>query len=240
MQTNTCKDISTKCYRLLICFLVSQLIFLPKVFAEQSLHLNLATQVHDYIDENLRTFSNDQYTIKVKKIDNRIQIKPCPEGYVFDANFSRRSLSKLPVKVRCQSNNWFLYAQADVKQTQTVAVLKNTLSPGTSINANDLELVAVDKASIRGTTFHSLEQLVGARVKRRLRAQSILSDNMLCFVCKGDRIIISAQSKGLSLKVYGIAQQDGVVGDTIQVKNSSTDKLVYAKIASVSEVKIDI
>ncbi len=63
---------------------------------------------------------------------------------------------------------------------------------------------------------------------------------MLCFVCKGDRVTIAAVSGGLSIKVYGIAEEDGVLGDTIQVRNISSDRMVYAKIASTSEVQVAI
>jgi flagella basal body P-ring formation protein FlgA len=63
---------------------------------------------------------------------------------------------------------------------------------------------------------------------------------MLCFVCKGDKVTIMAVSVGLSLKVSGIAQQDGNLGDTIRVQNASSKKIVSATVSSTREVSIQI
>ena len=63
---------------------------------------------------------------------------------------------------------------------------------------------------------------------------------MLCFVCKGDRITISAEVGKMKVKTAGIAQQDGVVGDNIQVLNASSKKTVIARVASVERVVIQL
>ena len=77
-------------------------------------------------------------------------------------------------------------------------------------------------------------------MKRRVTDGQAIQSNMLCFVCKGDRITITAEIAGMEVKTAGIAQQDGVVGDNIKVINSSSQKAVIARVASPEEVVIHL
>ena len=78
------------------------------------------------------------------------------------------------------------------------------------------------------------------RLKYRVREGQPVQSNMLCFVCKGDRITISARAAGMAVKTSGIAQQDGVIGDTIRVENSNSRKTVVAEVASTQEVVVNL
>ncbi|MCP4430982.1 MAG: flagella basal body P-ring formation protein FlgA, partial [Gammaproteobacteria bacterium] len=55
-----------------------------------------------------------------------------------------------------------------------------------------------------------------------------------------DRITISARAAGMAVKTSGIAQQDGVIGDTIRVENSNSRKTVVAEVASTQEVVVNL
>ena len=77
-------------------------------------------------------------------------------------------------------------------------------------------------------------------MKRRATNGQPVQANMLCFICKGDRITITAEVAGMRVKTAGIAQQDGVVGDSIKVINASSQKAVVARVASSEEVVIHL
>jgi flagella basal body P-ring formation protein FlgA len=44
----------------------------------------------------------------------------------------------------------------------------------------------------------------------------------------------------MKVKTSGIARQDGVIGDTIEVVNSSSNKSVIAEVASTQEVVVNL
>ncbi|MGB3724245.1 MAG: flagellar basal body P-ring formation chaperone FlgA [Glaciecola sp.] len=203
-------------------------------------HISLANQVEQYISSNVNASANDDLRINVRPIDKRIEIPHCPSPFQFDANTTNPKQSNVSVKVTCPNTNWYLFTHATVALIQQVVVVKDSLSPGTLLSNSNTKLIEVDRNKLRGSAFSHKEDVVGARIKRRVRAGNIIDDRMLCFVCKGDRVTIAAVSGGLSIKVYGIAEEDGVLGDTIQVRNISSDRMVYAKIASTSEVQVAI
>ncbi|MFT4653967.1 MAG: flagella basal body P-ring formation protein FlgA [Kangiellaceae bacterium] len=212
---------------------------------EGAAHRNLESQLYSFIENTLlASYGNDETSndirIQVRKIDERIHIPFCNTPYEFDSSNSPQQQSNISVKVACSNTNWYLFMHANVVVIETVVVTRDNLSPGSLLSSRNLDLVEMDKNRLRGSTFSSIADVVGARIKRRTRAGNVIDERMLCFICKGDRVTIAAVSSGLSIKVYGIAEEDGVLGDTIQVRNISSDKLVFAKIASTSQVEINI
>jgi flagella basal body P-ring formation protein FlgA len=133
-----------------------------------------------------------------------------------------------------------LFTSVQVEQTKPVVVTSETMSPGSLLTTTNLYVADIPIDRLRGSTYSSTENLVGARLKRRVRPGQIINNGMLCFVCKGDRVTIMAISTGLQLKVSGIAQEDGNLGDTIRVQNTASKKTVSATVASTNEVSIQI
>ena len=205
-------------------------------------HANLENDVYTFIEQSLlnEADSNDNIQIQVREIDSRINIPFCDTPFSFDTSSKPKHQSNMSIKVSCSNTNWYLFMHATVAIIQKVVVSKENLSPGTLLSHRNIEVVDVNKNKLRGSTFTSVDEVLGARIKRRTRSGNIINDRMLCFICKGDRVTIAALSGGLSIKVYGVAEEDGVLGDTIQVRNISSDKLVFAKIASTSQVEINI
>ncbi|MFC4699958.1 flagellar basal body P-ring formation chaperone FlgA [Glaciecola siphonariae] len=208
--------------------------------AQTSNHMMIQVQAEEYVLHNLLDASDADIKVNVREIDERIQIPYCPEGYQFASpNYDSR-LTNISVKVTCPSNQWFLFTHVSIQNLQQVVVTSDTLSPGAMLSSRNMKIADIDKGKIRGSTFSSMSDLAGARIKRRVRPGTILNESMLCFVCKGDRVTISAITGGLSIQVYGIAEEDGTLGETIQVRNTSSDKLVFATVSGTEEVQIKI
>jgi flagella basal body P-ring formation protein FlgA len=56
-------------------------------------------------------------------------------------------------------------------------------------------------------------------------------------VCKGDNVSITSGSKLIAVKTLGIAQQDGILGDTINVTNQRSGKTVRGRVVGVAAVQ---
>lgn len=225
---------------LFTCFFISFSGTAQNASKEHDKHAYLQLAVKNFLVDSMHTDINDDMRVVVRAIDKRIEVVDCPEPYTFITGQLNMQQSNVSVKVECPSKSWYLFTHATVAIIQQVVVVTENLSPGTLLSNRNLDVIEIDKNKLRGTSFSFVEDVAGARVKRRIRAGNIIDDRMLCFVCKGDRVTIAAVIGGLSLKVYGVAEEDGVLGDTIQVRNISSDKLVYGRIASTTEVEIRI
>ncbi|MBU2977917.1 flagellar basal body P-ring formation chaperone FlgA [Alteromonas sp. C1M14] len=214
-----------------------------QVFAQSSDQLR--QQLQEGAEQYLRAaigdrFQNDNVQITVLPIDQRIQIQHCDSGYHYQADEGALSQSYVSVRVSCPSSNWYLFTNGRIARTRTVVVTAGMISPGTVLSAQNLTLSEVDVNLIRHTSYTDLTPLIGARMKRRVRQGQAIQGNMLCFVCKGDRITISANAAGMQVKTAGIAQQDGVIGDNIQVLNASSRKSIIAEVASTQTVIVNL
>lgn len=210
---------------------------------------SLATTLHDKIEQGakayllstLTTDSDDtNIDISVVKVDDRIKIPACPSGFQYHASEEALKQSYISVRVSCNTNDWYVFTSAQVNRTKEIVVTAGAVSPGTVLTSANLTLADVDIRRLRHTAFTDLDTLIGARMKRRVVDGQAIQSNMLCFVCKGDRITIKASVGTMAVKTAGIAQQDGVIGDTIRVTNSSTQNTVVAEVASAKEVVVHL
>ena len=178
--------------------------------------------------------------IRIVKIDDRISIPQCPTGFQYYASDEALKQSYISVRVSCQNNDWYLFTSSQVSRTKQIVVTSGAVSPGTVLGADNLTLADVDIRRLRYTAFTDLNSLIGARMKRRVVDGQAIQSNMLCFVCKGDRITIKAHIGTMAVKTAGIAEQDGVIGDTIRVTNTSSQNTVIAEVASAKEVVVHL
>jgi flagella basal body P-ring formation protein FlgA len=125
-------------------------------------------------------------------------------------------------------------------EIQPVVVLSSAVSPGTLLTKSNLRIVNMDKKRLRRSTFSNIQDVVGARIKRRVPAGRPIEPANLCYVCKGDSVTISAISAVMRVKTTGIALEDGKMGDTISVSNSRSKKRIQAKVANTGQVEINI
>ncbi|WP_240485818.1 flagellar basal body P-ring formation chaperone FlgA [Alteromonas marina] len=208
-----------------------------------------ATTNHERVEEGAKQYLINQLIdttqdtnidVDIVKIDDRINIPDCPTGFQYNASQEALSQSYISVRVSCKNNEWYLFTSGQVTRTKEIVVTQGAISPGTVLTSSNLALAKVDVRRLRYTAFTDLDSLIGARMKRRITDGQAIQSNMLCFVCKGDRITITAEVAGMEVKTAGIAQQDGVVGDNIKVINASSQKAVIARVASPEEVVIHL
>ncbi len=209
--------------------------------ATQSLSRKVEDGAKRYLLSKLATTSADtNIDVAIVKIDDRINIPKCPQGFQYNTSEEALNQSYISVRVSCNNNDWYLFTSGQVTRTKEIVVTQGAISPGTVLTSSNLTLAKVDVRKLRYTAFTEMETLVGARMKRRVIDGQAIQSNMLCFVCKGDRITITAEIAGMKVKTAGIAQQDGVVGDNIKVLNASSQRAVIARVASPEEVVIHL
>lgn len=204
-----------------------------------AMHDLVTDTAESYVRENVFPSPGSKITISAKEIDKRIKIPVCPLPLTSSTN-NRFDQSSVTVKVQCPSNDWFIYLSVKIEEVQPVVVPNTALSPGTILTMDNLETIDVNKNRLRSTTFQEPATLIGARLKRRSRPGQPISPSMLCFVCKGDAIVIVAQAGNMQIKTSGVAEQDGNIGDTIIVKNKRSKKRIGARVVSIKQVEVQI
>lgn len=200
----------------------------------------LISQAEEFVLKQLNPNLDKTIDITAMPIDERVHVPTCNSSLIFSASPGALSQSNVSVKAKCQNSNWYMFMVVKAIETQSVVVISSAVSPGTLLTIDNLNVITMNKKRLRSSTFANIEDVVGARIKRRVSAGRPVDPKNLCYVCKGDRVTISAGTTNMLVKTSGIALEDGRMGETIQVKNKRSNKKIYARVASTGQVEISM
>ena len=200
----------------------------------------LIIEAEQFVLSQLDPNSNKTIDVVAMPIDKRVQIPTCTSTLIFSTSPEALSQSNVTVKAQCSDNGWYRFMVVKATETQPVVVISSAVSPGALLTADNIHVVNMNKKRLRRSTFADIQDVVGARIKRRVSAGRPVEPNNLCFVCKGDSVTISAGNPSMRVKTSGVALEDGRMGETIQVKNRRSNKKIHARVSSTGQVEIGI
>jgi flagella basal body P-ring formation protein FlgA len=197
----------------------------------------------DAIDERTQQSSNMDVVFDTGEVQfilpTNVDATVAVQGLNFDSS-SNRFLAILVVPATGPT----LYTQqvvGTVYEKMQVPVLKHTVSPGDTIQADDVEWTSsrVDQLAMNAVTDE--QQMIGRIARRPLRQGQILRMTDLInepTMHKNDLITIAVQTTDMSLTVRGKALEDGAVGQTIRVMNVNTNKQLMGVVKDAATVTI--
>jgi flagella basal body P-ring formation protein FlgA len=200
----------------------------------------LISQAEQFVLDQLDPYGDKTIDVAAMPIDNRVHVPACTSNLTFSSSPEALSQSNVTVKVQCSNNDWYMFMVVKAIETQPVVVISSAVSPGTLLTTDNIHVVDMEKKRLRSSTFADVKDVIGARIKRRVSAGRPVDPNNLCYVCKGDRVTISAGNSNMRVKTSGVALEDGRMGETIQVKNRRSNKKIYARVSSTGQVEIGI
>lgn len=122
-----------------------------------------------------------------------------------------------------------------------VVVARDTLRRDHRITAADLDLRHVSIAQVPATAFSSLDEVVGAAVRRSLPAGRPVRQEDVgppIVLDKNALIEIVYETPGMVLSASGRALDEGAVGDAVRVKPEGQGKIVIGEVAGPGRVVV--
>jgi flagella basal body P-ring formation protein FlgA len=197
----------------------------------------------------VETYKLDPSAVNIMPMDHRIKFEACTQAISFDQPFG----NKQSVRARCAQPAWQHFVMVQTRA--------NLVSQGAPVSANNTvtRMVWVSAQSLkRGTTvqahmFKVLEQTVPAHETRfvnderellntelvrdlpantPLKLQDIKASTM---VKRGQQVTVAVgEGKGFLITVRAEAQQDGLLGDQIRLKNPESGRSLTAVVTGVN------
>lgn len=125
-----------------------------------------------------------------------------------------------------------------VAEVATAAV---TLHKGDVISENSIVMQKLDIGGLQ-KPFTAKEQLLGMQVARTVNAGTPLEETHIAMptvVKSGEMVKIVARKGAMQLSTSGLAKTDGRLGETIQVKNISSNKLIHCRVDGPGMVSVE-
>ncbi len=207
----------------------------------------VATETLESIETTVVQFIEHQYpdsedlTIRVGKLDPRLRLTQCRDA--LDSTWAPGSavIGQATVAVRCSgARPWKLYVPVRVALLRSVVVTTRTMARGERIRLSDLVLEKRNLGQQRGIVIEDPRQVEGYILKNATSAGRVLLARMLSapkLVQRGHRVTLTAASPGLNIRMKGIALEDGLMGDTIKVRNPVSKRVLHAIVIAPGKVQ---
>lgn len=122
-----------------------------------------------------------------------------------------------------------------------VATATTILHKGTALSEANLRLQQQDISGMHGS-FSELEQLFGMQAARTITAGTAIEPTQViapALIREGEMVKIVARKGSLLLSAHGLARSDGRLGEKIQVKNISSNKMILCRVDGPGTVSVE-
>ena len=233
------KNLITKNLLIIISFLMP---FNLSAEANNTLeHNDLLRQVITFVEQKISPSPEDNIKITALPIDARIRLTKCSQQIKFETANNRSFTRQFPIKVSCQDEKpWKTYVQVIVSEVVETVILTRNVLKGTRIEPEMLSVMSIDKHNAKDRRIVDPDLVTGGRAMKNLTQGYQIGQTDVCLVCKGDDVAIIAKSNSMMIKTSGTAIEDGSIGDSIKVKNSSSKRIIKGIIGDLREVYVNL
>ncbi len=137
-----------------------------------------------------------------------------------------RLTQSVPVQIRIKTFESFIVAARDIKRGELLTEDDIVIITDESTNFNN-DLVA-DKALIVG-----MESRIPIQTGKPVKLQDVVEPVL---VRRGESIDVEIERGGIVILCKGVAQKDARAGDTIPIKRTNRNQLLYVTVVSESKI----
>lgn len=211
----------------------------------QSLDL-LKNKIEEHVLNELSTYADGKIQVSTGTIDSRLNLKACADDKLTILNpYQTPMLNTSTMAIKCieEDNHWTLYVPIRVTVLKTVLVARQGLIKGKQVTVNDIHETEMDTQKLKLGYFTNKNELIGLICKHDIPPDNPFNPyniELAKLVHKGEQITIIANHDNLTISVDGIALNEGVLGDTVKVKNLSSKRIIEAQVTGKKNVKVII
>ena len=175
-------------------------------------------------------------------LDARVRLARCETPLQASVPFDSRRTNRVTVEVRCAGPRpWKIFVPVRLAVFQPVLVAARALPRDSYLAAEDIEIREADTGRLDYGYLVRLDDAVGQRLRRPLSAGEPITPGNLetpAMVLRGQQVVLEARSGGLTVRMAGVAQADGIRGQVIPVENLRSGRRVQAVVRSAKSVEV--
>jgi flagella basal body P-ring formation protein FlgA len=131
-------------------------------------------------------------------------------------------------------------AYATVERLEMIAFATRTIAKGDFLRAADVAL-RPHTGSVPALAFRSLDAIIGKEAVQAIRPEAMLLASHVrapLLVRRGELVQVRARATGVLITTYATAQQDGSLGDLVQVQSLEGKERFVARVSGPQELEI--
>jgi len=135
-----------------------------------------------------------------------------------------------------------VWVKTDIKVFDDVVITAVPLAYHEMIDDKDVRVARRDISSLSSKPFTQVDDVVGRQIVRSIEANEVLTQKLLeqpTLIKRGSSITLVYESGSLRVETAGTAEEGGKAGDFIQVKNSSSGKVLRGVVLNARSVRVN-
>jgi flagella basal body P-ring formation protein FlgA len=205
---------------------------------------DLSRAAEAFVAAHLPQAGDGNIEVEAGYLDRRLRLDPCGAPLETAVSSGDIGPGNLTVSVRCAGPSpWTLHVPVEVRVVTEVVVLARPVSRGDALSPEDVRLEPRDVTRYHRGYFTALDQVVGRELRRSSGVGQILSDLIVrrpLWVRRGERVSLVAGTGRFQVRMQGEVLADGGQGDTVRVKNLSSERVVEGKVTAPGRVRVHL
>lgn len=210
----------------------------PDVESRHSLE-EIYSEVEHFLQQELQPQQGT--SIEVMPLDSRLRLKTCETPLKLSWQGKRKPTGKVVIGAQCLSAPWRLYVSVMIRSVRQVVVVQEAILQGEPVSDRQLTTEPRELSTLRQGYFESPEQVAGKYAKRAIRPGTVLHPKLLYrpeLISKGDLVSIVVNKGGLQVQMKGVALHGAHRDQRIQVRNSSSGKVIEGTAVAAGRVEM--
>jgi flagella basal body P-ring formation protein FlgA len=199
----------------------------------------LEQAVGDYLQ---RSNIAGRHEIQINRLDPRLRLPLCDQDLSTSLESPAQPIGRVTLRVRCDgSSPWTVFVPGQVRLYREVVTAIRPLKRDNVVTEMDVSLAERDVGLLNQGYLTSLQQAIGKKLTRPLLPDQVLAPvhvQQAEVIRKGDQVVISARSGGISVRMPGEALSDGALGKQISVRNQRSKRVVKARVTGPGQVEV--
>lgn len=199
----------------------------------------LEQAVSDYLQ---RSNIAGRHEIQINRLDPRLRLPLCDQELTTSLESPAQPIGRVTLRVRCDgSSPWTVFVPGQVRLYREVVTAIRPLKRDNVVTEMDVSLAERDIGLLNQGYLTSLKQAIGKKLTRALLPDQVLAPvhvQQAEVIRKGDQVVISAHSGGISVRMPGEALSDGALGKQISVRNQRSKRVVKGRVTGPGQVEV--
>jgi flagella basal body P-ring formation protein FlgA len=135
-----------------------------------------------------------------------------------------------------------LWVNATISVMADVVTVVRPLGKHQHVELEDLAIQRRERSDLAADTVSRVEDALGFRTTRMIYPDTVLRSSMLALpplVRRGDLVKIVADAGPMTITATGMVKQQGRKGEMVRVMNTSSKRIILARVTGPGAVKVD-
>lgn len=196
----------------------------------------------DFLTEQTRSASGGEIHIEVGQLDRRLRLRGCAEPPQAELAPGARTLGNTTVRLSCSNPvAWSIFVPARIERHAEVVVVARPIARQQIIEQSDVRLKRMETSSLLGGYYDRIESVVGLEARRALTPGQVVTSALVAtrpLIQRGQLVTLYSGHAGLGVHMRGEALEDGAPGDSIRVRNPSSQRVVEGYVEANGIVRV--